>query len=132
MNCNRMYISCSMTDKDVVEKLCNYVGLGTVYCEKLREDRKQVYTWRIGNRKDVIIWIKLLYPLMGRRRQEKINLMLKFDIENPKKRQDKGLIKHGTRTMYNKYNCRCDLCKKASHQYRINKIYIKDKNVKKN
>jgi hypothetical protein len=115
---NRMYISCSMTDKDIIEKLYSLIKYGTVIKDKLRPNRKQVYTWRMSNRREIDIFTSLIKPFMGARRTEKINLMLEHNKLHPKLRQEKGMVKHGTRSMYSTYGCRCEDCRQAERLYK--------------
>lgn len=110
-------VSCSMTDEDVVRKLHELTGMGSVITDKLRIGRRQVYTWRIANRSKVVELITYLRPYMGSRRGGRIDEMLAYNFDNPKIRQENGAVSCGTRTKYSKYDCRCDRCKTAEREY---------------
>jgi len=116
---NAMYINCSMTDEDIIRKIESIIGEGSVTTYQ-KPDRKRVWTWRTGNRRTVIDLCKLLLPYMGERRSAKIQEMIDYDLANPKKRQEKGKVQHGTRTMYSSYGCRCEHCKAAEAYYYSN------------
>ena len=114
----RLTVNLTMTDLDVVEKFQGIVGVGSVYVEALRENRKQAYTWRIGNRREVKSLIEALQPHMGVRRSAKIQCMLDWFRDNPPKRQEKGNLAHGTRTRYAR-GCRCSDCRGSESAYSI-------------
>ncbi|WP_157224912.1 hypothetical protein [Nocardia thailandica] len=110
-------VNCTMTDRDVIQRLCDVVGYGSVRAEALREGRKQAYTWRIGNRREVLNVVTAILPYMGTRRSNRIGEMLAHNETRPPRRQEKGRVQHGTRAMYGLYSCRCQPCKDAENTY---------------
>lgn len=63
-------IALSMTDEDVVSRATKLLGAsyGRHICKKPRKDCFQVHLY--GDK--AIAWMMTLYPLMGKRRQERI------------------------------------------------------------
>lgn len=116
----RLTVNLTMTDLDVVEKFHKIVGFGNIYKEALRDNRKQAYTWRVGNRREVRAFIEILQPYMGERRSSKIQNMLDWFDSHPPLRQEKGNLKHGTRSKYAN-GCRCQDCRGAESAYKINR-----------
>lgn len=110
-------IRCSMTDTDVVERIFELTGIGGITKVKPREEHhKQQTLWAASKRSDVVDLITRLKPWMGRRRQAKIEDMLKFDADNP---ITVDLRLHGTRAMYEHRKCRCGPCRAAAVKYQM-------------
>lgn len=66
-------VSLGMTDLDVIERLCRIAGLGAVEHRTMRPNRtKRMYYWRLNQRADIVRFLTAIAPLMGARRQEKI------------------------------------------------------------
>lgn len=67
-----------MTDRDVVAQFCDVVECGKVSGPKRvgRPNRKPVYVWAIGNRKDVERILLAFLPWFGERRAAKAQLTL--------------------------------------------------------
>jgi len=65
-------IAVSMTDFDVISKLGEVTGLGTITKRRLQEPYKQQWTWGVWNRRDVARLLCAISPLMGQRRRERI------------------------------------------------------------
>lgn len=125
---NRLVLNCTSTDKDVVQRILRGMGCGNINKNKLLENRKQSFSWRTGNRRNVIEIITELLPHMGTRRSEKIQEMLEYNEKNPPIRQEKGKVKHGTRAMYSRYSCRCTECCAAESAYKRPR-YLISKNI---
>lgn len=62
------------TDVDVLEKFQSVVNLGRIYkrnkADKL--SKKNLYTWQVGSRKEVVEVIEKLWPFLSNRRKESI------------------------------------------------------------
>ena len=82
-NPSQVSIGIQMTDKDILERLQNYIGGSISKAKKQKEHHKQSYALRIWGRKAEAI-MELVYPYMGARRKERINECLEF----PKKRRE--------------------------------------------
>lgn len=74
----RPYIYCGMTDRDVVEKLKDTLGLGRVSGPFIRTiiQHKPISVWTLSKQKEAAGLMMTLYPLMGKRRQQKIREIL--------------------------------------------------------
>ena len=75
-------LSLGMTDEDVVRRFQSVIGLGTV---GLSAKQRQHYTgkygkpfwhWRVNHRDDIIAVAELLYPHLGVRRRQQLDVML--------------------------------------------------------
>ena len=123
---NRLVVKCVMTDKDVIEKLQTFTGIGNIFKRKKRDTQTMdPYEWGGGTRSEITSLLKKILPYMGTRRSKKIKLMLDHDKKFPKKRTDDGAVKHGMRSMYGNKGCRCDLCREAERNYKRPKRKIK-------
>jgi hypothetical protein len=68
-----MRIECEMTDEDVVKKLHEIVGFGTVYPIKARKEHfKPTWRWGSKNQSDLGQFLEFIFPVMGLRRQMQI------------------------------------------------------------
>lgn len=67
-------IQCHMTDLDVLEKLRQAIGQGSVSgpYKNSQEHHKLRYMYKVGSRDFCLMLLKLLHPLMGSRRQQQI------------------------------------------------------------
>lgn len=73
----RIRISLQMTDQDVVQKVRDVVGLGTVRLAKAQKaHHKDTHQWQVSAMKPVTDLMELLRPLMGERRQAQIGACL--------------------------------------------------------
>lgn len=111
-----MYVNCTSTDRDVVQRLADIVGYGLIGENKLKPGHKQAYTWRIGNRREVLALITAIRPMMGERRGSRIDEMIASHNASPPKRQEKGRMQCGTRSMY-ATGCNCQPCRDAENRY---------------
>ena len=110
----RIKVSLQMTDRDVVEKVRDIVGLGTVRRAKTAKDHyKPTYQWQISAMGAVAALLQLLAPHMGMRRQQQIAACLAAVEEAggvPRRRRRHGQSK------YQYDGCRCDICYQAKSQ----------------
>lgn len=115
----RCSIKCQMTDYQPLAILQNILGgnLTGPYKQEV-EYWKDFWIWQIGDRQAVVLICKALYNFMSPRRQEQIDDILKWDIENPIRKRK--IPEHGTITMYRNYKCRCISCKLAMKTYCAN------------
>jgi hypothetical protein len=71
-------VTVCMTDRDVLERLQQVTGVGTL--EKVRERKdpahKPISQWIVCRHEEAIELMRLIYPLMGSRRQAKIREVL--------------------------------------------------------
>lgn len=105
-------VSCSMTDKDVIDKIHSLVGFGSIFTVSSRQINHQIqYKWNSSKRNDVVWLIEQLLPFMGERRSNKIQEMLKFHSNHPMVRMRQ---EHGTLTMYAYWKCHCEKCSYAA------------------
>lgn len=74
-----------MTDRDVVEKLCEVLGVGKVteYRNTQGLGKKQLYRWETSRRDQVIEICRALYPFMGSRRKSQIDRLLDLLATHP-------------------------------------------------
>ncbi len=104
----RIRISLQMTDQDVVQKVRDVVGLGTVRLAKAQKaHHKDTHQWQVSAMKPVTDLMELLRPLMGERRQAQIGACLAAIEEAggiPERRRRHGQSK------YKVDGCRCDVC----------------------
>jgi hypothetical protein len=89
----RLIIELGMTDKDVVERAANILG-SSVYAQQksksMGPNTKTYYRARVKHRR-AAAWMKMLYPLMGKRRKDKIQKALQIWEEYiPVTRQEAG------------------------------------------
>ena len=114
----QIQITCGMTDRDVMLKLHQVVGIGNTYLERRRDPRrsnvKQMYIWNASKRADVVPFLKLIRPHMGDRRGAKIDELLQYAEDNPLIYNQPVVC--GTRRAYRK-GCRCDRCRRAASDY---------------
>lgn len=104
----RIRISLQMTDRDVVERVCDITGLGVVRSVKAQKaHHKDTFQWQVSAMKPVTDLMEQLRPLMGERRQGQIRACLAAIVEAggiPQRRR-----RHG-QTKYKVDGCRCDMC----------------------
>jgi hypothetical protein len=103
-------VSCGMTDRDVVDRLAEFLGgeVGGPYVRK--GNRKVVFRWDLSVRSEVKSFLEKVLPYMGGRRSEKIRLMLNEMEKHPTIREYKKWLQHGSVNMYYRAGCRCDEC----------------------
>jgi hypothetical protein len=70
-------ISVSSVDYDVLERLCDLTGMGSIYSTKLRKKSwSPSWVWVVSRRYDVRQIITQTYSLLGARRTERVNHVL--------------------------------------------------------
>ena len=104
-------VQCNMTDRDVVARLADLLQIGHLSKKQIpkQKNHKPFWSWRLNKRDEVKALLELLLPLMGKRRQAKIQKILNTEENHPALKPH-----HGTRNMYERYKCRCQLCKDAN------------------
>jgi hypothetical protein len=100
-----------MTDKDVIARLSQLLQVGHMSDKKIpkQKNHKPYWSWRLNKRDEISALLELLLPLMGKRRQAKIRLLLKTLDQYPALKSH-----HGTRNKYERHGCRCQPCKDAN------------------
>jgi len=72
-------IRVAMTDLDIVMRLRKVTGRGKLtYIQPTQPHHKPQYQWALGARADVTAILRLIYPLMGHRRKERITAALEY------------------------------------------------------
>jgi hypothetical protein len=104
----RVLIRLAMTDQDIIERAAAVMG---GHIEKPRRPNggshlKTVYAVRVRG-DDAILWMQRLRPLMGRRRQSKIDEVLAFAAARPGRRFNAagGVNKPGRGSRDNRTHC---------------------------
>lgn len=78
-------VSLGMTDADVIEKLHQIVGAGTIDYNKVRPNRtKRMICWRLGKRYETLNFLSAIAPEMGIRRRAKIEEAITIIVEQMK------------------------------------------------
>jgi hypothetical protein len=74
-----------MTDRDVVEKLCQVFGVGKVspYFPTTGLGKKPLYRWDAASRDAVVLVCDAIYPWMGTRRRRQIDQLRQLLAEYP-------------------------------------------------
>ena len=117
-------ITCGMTDRDTILRLQAVVGGGTLNEPLVRENRKPNYVWNLSVREDVVGLLAQIKPHMSKRRQARIEELIKWDKEHPKTRYNTGKplrSQHGSHRMYQVYKCKCEVCVAHAREYRKRK-----------
>ena len=69
---NTFQIRIKMTDYDVLERVLQIAGCGTLLAVRKYEDyHKQAYQWSIGSKKDITNVLSRILPFLGHRRAYK-------------------------------------------------------------
>ena len=123
-------IACEMTDKDTIERLQQYAGVGQVHSREPRKlngdvkSRKPTWAWEIGAMDDVYELLENILPYMGQRRTKKIQqalniLQKKIEVREKKKTnpvcRECGVPlteKNRHKTEFSHYEYICKKCKK--------------------
>ena len=75
----RPRISVEMTDRDVLDRLHNWTGIGHIYSRKREENWKEIHAWVVTRRGDVAALASVIEPWLmarrGARLREVISLM---------------------------------------------------------
>lgn len=100
-------VSCNMTDEDVLVRLSTITGMGHLVGPTIPQNPLHSPFWRWGlyKKADILRLCLAILPYMGKRRSEKIRLMI--DTIGTTR-----FWKHGTRWGYER-GCRCDACRAA-------------------
>jgi hypothetical protein len=70
-------IGASSTDRDVLDRLHDLTGVGSIYTLKLQKPtHKQGWQWSVSNRRDVHDVLEQILPLLGSRRAERARHVL--------------------------------------------------------
>lgn len=71
-------VSMAMTDHDIVERVAEVTGVGTVkhVPRRSRPDRKPIWHWVVQRNNDAVDVMKAVRPWMGERRTERIDGVL--------------------------------------------------------
>lgn len=99
-----------MTDRDVVERVRDIVGVGTVLPRKPgKPHHKMTFQWIISAKAPTLELMRLLRPHMGERRRARIDACIKAVEENGgvhvrQRNHGESLYRDG---------CRCDVCYQA-------------------
>ena len=107
-------ITCAMSDLDTIERLARILG-GNVYSLTQRGNYKPMWSWSVQRRDVVVPLLRILQPMMGLRRQAKIEELLTWHATNPITRNIPWI--HGTLTGY-RAKCRCEPCREAEKVYK--------------
>jgi hypothetical protein len=67
-----MVITVSMTDKDIIERLTEITGIGTISSSTPTPPRKPYWNWRVSTTADSIRIALSVAPFLGERRRNKI------------------------------------------------------------
>lgn len=111
----RVSVTASSIDEDVIQYVQSIAG-GTVFRLEPRSSKHHPqFRWSVAKRKDAIDLALLVRPLMrSARRIAQIDRMVEIEASKPRRAK---VVEHGTRWRYNKYGCRCDLCREAQRTY---------------
>lgn len=109
----QLKIRCQMTDLEPLEKLHRWCGgyLNGPYTSS--NGIKDFWVWQLASRKELILFLTKIKPLMSPRRQRQIQKMIMLHRLHPLRK----LNSHGTLSMYKHNKCRCNLCKEANTIY---------------
>ena len=108
-------VSVSMSDKDVIERVQQVVGAGTIsYVPPRKEGWKPLWRWGLSRRAEVIQLVTELRPWMGERRGARIDEMIQFNKDNPVAER----FVHGTLSMFQR-GCECGECIRGKREYDI-------------
>ena len=91
----RIVVAVQMTDRDIVERIVQLTGLGTVRSYQPSNPRhRTTYRWAINALEPTVALMRVLRPLMGIRRQDQIDRCLAAVVQNgstsPCQGEDRG------------------------------------------
>ena len=67
-----------MTDRDIINRVKDITNLGTICIKKtLNQNHKDCYQWQVAKTADAVAVMKLVLPLMGERRSQRIKELLR-------------------------------------------------------
>lgn len=89
---DRVVLAVAMTDLDVIERLRDVFGCGSISSERRRDGRKPIYRWNTSARGDVERVLALITPWLMSRRQARIAEAV-AEVE----RDRQGVAPRGTR-----------------------------------
>lgn len=113
-------IGLQMTDLDVVQKVQEIVGMGTI-STKEREGKKTIYDWRIYSKEEVMRFGRYIYPYLFERRQQQLAEVLRLaqeKIENVKISEEDVL------DIYKRAHLRGETQKSIAEDYGITAEYV--------
>lgn len=67
-----------MNDKDVLDRLYSVFNVGKIYYRPPRNTSKESWSWTVYKSSDLTLVADQIYPLMGTRRQRKIDEIKEF------------------------------------------------------
>lgn len=106
-------VAVHMTDKDVVERVRDIVGVGNVLPRKPgKAHHKVTYRWALSAKAAAIDLMTLLRPHMGERRRAQIDACIEAVTENGGLRTRE---RHHGESLY-WAGCRCEVCCQAKRQ----------------
>lgn len=110
-------VQCNMCDQDIILRLYRICGIGNMRgpLPTQKPHHKPAFSWIVNKRAEIKDLVERILPLMGIRRSEQINTVLRTMIDYPPQKT----WGHGTRWGYEK-GCRCDPCR-AAHAERFRK-----------
>lgn len=112
-------IAVNMTDKDVLCRVAEISGIGSVRgpFQPVNAKHKPFYRWNINRGEYVMALLSALYPFMGERRKGRINeAFAAFRLA-------RKAWSHGTRQGY-EVGCRCHSCR-AIHATRTRRLRVR-------
>jgi hypothetical protein len=102
----RLTVACEMTDEDVIRRLREITGLGSIHVGKTRDPNwKPTWRWSVQSVEGAQEVARAVRPWMGARRTARIDEMLAVVGRQPVD------YPHGSLGRYQKRGCRCDECR---------------------
>lgn len=90
---NSVTLSIGMTDRDVIDRVLELVGRGTIYRNKPKRGYRPQFHWKVGHQDDVRFVLRGIRPWLGKRRGDKAD----GAMERMKKLRKPGHCKRGHR-----------------------------------
>ena len=84
---HQWFLVVASTDLDVLERLSEVTGMGSITGPFERGSNKVHWVWRVTRREHVYALLAALYPWLGKRRQERAFECLRHMNENPSQKQ---------------------------------------------
>lgn len=73
---NSHKIVVQMNDKDTIERLKEYSGVGNIYGPRIRENWQPSYVWQVSKREDLLDVLMYTVPLLSERRRDQVSKLL--------------------------------------------------------
>lgn len=67
------YVQVGMTDKDIIDRLLDWSGVGQVFQLKVSEDRKPAWRWTVGKADDMLWLMDQVQPYLLSRRSARVD-----------------------------------------------------------